>query len=311
MLSHREDEDAAVFISPIAERWGSKPEAGGGRTAKPGGTRSGHDLGRLGLALLLALAATAPAAAQSAPSPAPGRATVVDPRIRTLMYDSDRVVAVHAVFGYQLMIQFGADERIEDVAIGDGAAWQVTPNKGASLLFIKPVDQAAATNMTVVTDRRSYLFQLTASSALSPGDMTYVIRFAYPPEPVVVATPPPPPPPPPQRRNAAYTYAGARDLLPSEVFDDGKFTYFKWPESEATPALFLVDRNGAESLVNYSYRDGYQVVEQVSHLFRLRNGKDVTTIINQAWREPPPGDDAPKPADAKTAREAERGQGHP
>jgi type IV secretion system protein VirB9 len=242
-----------------------------------------------------------------------GRAPVVDPRIRTLMYDPDRVVSIHGVFGYQLMIQFGADERIEDVAIGDGAAWQVTPNKGASLLFLKPIDQAAATNMTVVTDRRSYLFQLSASSpaGLARSDMTYVIRFAYPPEPVVVATPPPPPPPPPQRRNAAYTYAGARDLLPAEVFDDGQFTYFKWPETASTPALFLVARDGTESLVNYSYRDGYQVVEQVAHLFRLRNGKDVTTIINQAWREPTPGEDAPKPADPKTARAAQRGQGHP
>jgi len=265
------------------------------------------------LALVLALVATTATSAQPTRPTSYDRATVVDPRIRTLMYDPDRVVAVHAVFGYQLMIQFGADERIEDVAIGDGAAWQVTPNKGASLLFIKPVDQAGATNMTVVTDRRSYLFQLSAHSAatMAPGEMTYVIRFAYPPEPVVVATPPPPPPPPPQRRNAAYTYAGARDLLPSEVFDDGKFTYFKWPESEATPALFLVAKDGTESLVNYSYRDGYQVVEQVSHLFRLRNGKDVTTIINQAWREPTPGEGAPKPADAKTAHEAERGQGHP
>jgi hypothetical protein len=28
----------SVFISPIAQRWRSTPEAGGGRTAKPGGT---------------------------------------------------------------------------------------------------------------------------------------------------------------------------------------------------------------------------------------------------------------------------------
>jgi len=277
----------------------------------------GQPLQGLVLGLILALT-PALGLAETVPQPSTpvadyGRATVVDPRIRTLMYDPDRVVAVHAVFGYQLMIQFGADERIEDVAIGDGGAWQVTPNKGASLLFIKPIDQAAATNMTVVTDRRSYLFQLSAGPAagVARSDMTYVIRFAYPPEPVVVATPPPPPPPPPQRRNAAYTYAGAQDLLPSEVFDDGKFTYFKWPEQAATPALFLVARDGAESLVNYSYRDGYQVVEQVAHLFRLRNGKDVTTIINQAWQEPSPGEAAPKPADRKTAREAERGQGHP
>ena len=257
---------------------------------------AGHALG--------APSASSPDASSPPPTASLG---YTDARIHTLMYDPERVVELNAHFGYQMMIQFGADERIEDVAIGDGAAWQITPNKGASLLFIKPIDHDAATNMTVVTDRRSYLFELRvdADGYRSPSQMTYVVRFTYPPDPTVVATPPPPPPPPPERRNGAYTYTGARDLLPAEVFDDGKFTYFKWPESQSTPALFLLASDGTESLVNYSYRDGYQVVEQVAARFRLRNGKDVTTVINEAWREPTPGAQAPKPHDAQTAREAQ------
>jgi type IV secretion system protein VirB9 len=63
------------------------------------------------------------------------------------------------------MIEFGPDERIENVAIGDALAWQVTPNRGANLLFVKPVELAVATNMTVVTDRRRYAFELSASRA--------------------------------------------------------------------------------------------------------------------------------------------------
>lgn len=229
-----------------------------------------------------------------------------DPRIRTLMYDPDRVVALNAFFGYQLMIEFGADERIEDVAIGDGATWQVTPNKGANLLFIKPVEHATRTNMTVVTDRRGYLFALTANPSrdAGAGEMTYVVRFAYPPEPVVVISPPPPPPPPPTQRNRAYTYTGSRALLPSLVFDDGQFTYFRWPESQSTPAVFILAPNGTESLADYSFRDGYQVVEQIAPSFRLRNGKEVTTLVNEGWREPTPGNGAPRPHDAKTARAA-------
>jgi len=233
-------------------------------------------------------------------------ANPIDARIRTLMYDPDRVTALNAFFGYQLMIQFGADERIENVAIGDGAAWQVTPNKGANLLFIKPFDHAGRTNMTVVTDRRGYLFELNANQpkGASAAEMTYVVRFVYPPEPVVVVSPPPPPPPPPEQRNRAYTYTGSRALLPSLVFDDGQFTYFKWPDSESTPAVFLLAKSGAESLADYSFRDGYQVVEQTASRFRLRNGKQVTTLINEGWRDPSPGDAAPRPHDAKTARDA-------
>lgn len=233
--------------------------------------------------------------------------THTDSRIRTFMYDPDRVVDLTAFYGYQMMIQFGADERIENVAIGNGATWQITPNKGASLLFIRPMDHASRTNMTVVTDRRSYLFELHAAMpAVSPAEMTYVVRFTYPPEPFVAVSPPPPPPPPPEQRNRAYTYTGSRSLLPSQVFDDGKFTYFKWPESESTPAVFLLAADGSESLVDYSFRDGYQVVEQTAPRFRLRDGKSVTTVINEAWRDPNPGALAPRPHDAKTARDAAR-----
>jgi type IV secretion system protein VirB9 len=240
-------------------------------------------------------------------------ALAADPRIRILPYDPDRVVLLTGVYGYELMIQFAADERIENVAIGDGTAWQVTPNKSADLLFLKPFDPAADTNMTVVTDKRSYLFQLTARpiSRVKPGDLTYLVRFTYPPEPKAAIIAPPPPPAPPERRNIAYTYTGARELVPSEVFDDGRFTYFKWPESASAPAVFLLSKEGGENLVNSSFRDGYLVVEQVAQGFRLRNGKAVTTVINTAWRELSPGEAAPRPADPKSARTLLHDMGRP
>ena len=259
--------------------------------------------------LAMALAAGLGGAGAGLAAPAP-YAGLVDPRIRVLMYDPDQVTALRAYFGFQMMIQFGADERIENVAVGDGASWQITPNKGANRLFIKPVGQAGHTNMTVITDRRSYLFDLTAypAEAARPGEVAYVVRFTYPPEPAVAVLPPPPPPPPPEQRNRAYTYTGSRALLPSLVFDDGQFTYFKWPDGASTPAVFLLAKDGTESLVDYSFRDGYQVVEQVAPRFQLRDGKEVTTVINDAWREPAPGDAAPRPHDARTARDAAREQ---
>lgn len=253
-------------------------------------------------ALLLALGA--PPLALAVQYPVPG---AVDPRIQTVDYDPDEVVALEGHYGYQLMLEFGPDERIENVSIGDALAWQVTPNRRASLLFIKPVESAVSTNMTVVTDRRRYAFQLTPSRARSPRgeDIAYVVRFTYPPEPVVEFTPPPPPPPP-ERRNLAYTYTGSRAALPSLVFDDGKFTYFQWPESVSTPALFLAAADGSESIVNYGVREGYVVVEQLAPRFVLRNGTAVTTVINNGWVEPVAGQTAPRPADARTAKEEAR-----
>ncbi len=251
------------------------------------------------IALALAVALTATVPAHAVQRPVPGS---IDPRIQTVAYDPEEVVLIEGAFGFQLMIEFAPDERIENVSIGDALAWQVTPNRRASLLFVKPVQDAAPTNMTVVTDRRRYAFELTARRARGrTGGLAYVVRFTYPPEPVVEYTPPAPPPEP-ERRNAAYTYTGSRASLPSIVFDDGAFTYFQWPAETGTPAIFVVGPDGSESIVNYGVRQGYLVVEQTAPRFVLRNGRDVTTVINGGWREPSAGAVAPRPATPERRR---------
>ena len=260
------------------------------------------------LALYLTIAVLgAPPPTFGAETPKPG---LMDPRIRSIHYDEEQVVTLTGYLGYQMMVEFGLDERIENVSVGNSLGWQITPNHKANLLFLKPMDLAAPTNMTVVTDRRRYAFELRTlrPAKAAASDIAYVVRFLYPPDPTpvpVVVTPPPPAPP--EKLNTAYSYTGSRAALPSQVFDDGRFTYFQWPDSVATPALFLIEPDGSESIVNYTVRDGYQVVEQLAPRFKLRNGKEVTLVINDAWREPTPGDLAPRPHDAKTAREASRG----
>ena len=255
------------------------------------------------MAVFLALAG-APAA-HAVQSPQPG---VLDPRIRTVFYNPEQVVSLHGYLGYQTMIEFGVGERIENVSIGDALGWQVTPNKRANLLFLKPVEPDATTNMTVVTDRRRYAFELRAArgSRRTAAQMAYVVRFLYPPEPLPPPAPVARPPAPPKRLNTAYSYTGSRASLPAEVFDDGRFTYFRWPERTATPALFMVAADGSESLLNFGVREGFVIVEQVAPRFALHDGKDVTTVINDGWREPVPGPLAPRPHDSKTAKDAAR-----
>jgi len=251
------------------------------------------------------LGLASPGLAAAAEAPRPG---VVDPRIRTIAYNSDEVVLLTGYLGYQMMIEFQPDERIENVSIGDSIGWQVTPNHKANLLFLKPMGVTAPTNMTVVTDRRRYAFDLRARKAPREptAAMAYIVRFLYVDDTPVHLIATEPPEPPPERRNINYSYTGSRASLPSQVFDDGRFTYFQWAENVSVPALFLVAHDGSESIVNYHIHDGYQVVEQLAPRFVLRNGKEVTTVINGGWREPAPGDLAPQPHDSKTARAAAR-----
>ncbi|MCB2047117.1 MAG: TrbG/VirB9 family P-type conjugative transfer protein [Novosphingobium sp.] len=117
----------------------------------------------LGAATAFALAATS-AAAQD------------DPRLVTREYDAAKIVRIEGRPGVQATIVFAEDEKIENVAVGDSEKWQITPNKRANLLFARPLDAAAVTNMTVVTDKRTYLFDLVATAKDKP---VYLFRFTY------------------------------------------------------------------------------------------------------------------------------------
>ena len=70
-----------------------------------------------------------------------------DSRLVERLYNADEVVRVEGKPNVQAMIKFAEDEHIENVAIGDSQAWQVTPNRRANLLFVKPLADRASTNM--------------------------------------------------------------------------------------------------------------------------------------------------------------------
>jgi len=233
---------------------------------------------------VLALA-LAPAPAPAAVTPEPG---LGDPRIRVVRYDPNEVVELSAAIGYQLTIEFGPGERIENVSIGDGLGWQVTPNRKADLLFLKPLDLGSVTDMTVITNLRRYVFDLSARRPGRRGDRSLIfrLRFDYPEPFVAVAEPsaaPPPAPAPPTDVNHAYHAEGSTQDRPLRVFDDGRATYFVFPAAADFPAIFAVDPDGKEAVVNSAARDGYVVVDRLAGAFVLRRGAAVTRIVNDGY----------------------------
>ena len=223
---------------------------------------------------LFAMLLTSPINAAERPSPGQ-----TDAHIQTIFYDPDQVVQLSGHFGFQTMIEFDEGERIENVAIGDALGWQVTPNKRANKLFLKPLDRKATTNMAVVTDRRRYTFSLAvAAPKLRDSAAPWVVRFRYPEPVLLVAEAVKPTPPDPSTFDRHYEMAGAKELWPSEIYDDGRATYFSWSKEVALPAIFAVEPNGQESLVNASVRDGKTVVQRTAARFLLRSGKALATI---------------------------------
>ena len=204
------------------------------------------------------------------PTPGP-----VDRHIQSVLYDPNDVVALQGALGWQIMIEFNPDERIENVSIGDSLAWQVTPNKRAKMLFLKPLLRDGSTNMTVVTSQRRYAFALSTGprSARTP----WVLSLDYPAP--MVETLPEPPPPPPVNLYFGYVRAGDPSVMPTRVWDDGRQTYFEFPEGAAIPAIFSAGPGKKdESLVNIATRGRIQVVQQMGNRFVLRAGKNMATV---------------------------------
>ncbi|MCW3838426.1 TrbG/VirB9 family P-type conjugative transfer protein [Sphingomonas canadensis] len=225
------------------------------------------------LAALIALAAPLPAAAQVVPQPGPG-----DPRVQSVEYNPEQVVLLRAATGYQVTIELAPDERIESIAVGDAGSWQATPNKRGDHVFVKPLQSGITTNMVVVTDTRTYAFELAPLFGPQP-DMAFTLRFRYPgtaqapAEGAATAEAAP---------RGRYRVTGDAAIRPSGIDDDGAKTYIEWPADATLPAVYSVDGKGKEALVNGMMRDGILVIDSVVPRLVFRLDKQVARATRVA-----------------------------
>jgi len=222
-----------------------------------------------------------------------------DPRLIHRMFDPGKVVRIEGSTRVQATIRFADDELIENVAIGDSNAWQVTPNKRANLLFVKPLADKAVTNMTVVTTRHTYFFDLVATPRTTTP--LYELAFLYPKEdkPDAAASAPtnadtgaaptevelaaatnPAAVTDPARLNFAWSGKGDKKLLPGRIYDDGDSTYLTWRAGTPVPAILMKDEKGTEGPVNYAVRGDVIVIDGVPRELVLRSGREMATIDN-------------------------------
>lgn len=207
-------------------------------------------------------------------------ASAKDVRLITRAYNSEEVVRIEGRVGVQASVVFAQDEHIENVAVGDSTSWQITPNKRANILFVKPLSARARTNMTVVTDRHTYLFDLHASADTSP---LYVLRFTYADDASRLGAQVPggssaARPVNPTALNFAWKASGKDKLLPSRVYDDGVSTYLSWAPGVSMPAILIRNEQGAEGPVNFAVQDGLIVLDSVPGLIILRSGRNSATL---------------------------------
>jgi type IV secretion system protein VirB9 len=229
--------------------------------------------------------------------PIAGRA---DARVRTVEYNPNQVYTVYGRFRHALEIEFGPGEVITQAALGDTISWEIAPI--GNIVFLKPREAARSTNLIVLTNAggvvRSYRFQLV----MNGGPSMYSIKFHYSAEEAerdrnaallarreavraaegsvvklaldqaVIEG----------KRNLNYWFRGDSQLEPSEVSDNGEFTVLRFPGRQEVPAIFGVNQDGSEAIIDYDVREDYVVIHGIYKQMRLRKGQSVLCITNNA-----------------------------
>lgn len=201
-----------------------------------------------------------------------GERSFLDSRVQTAVYNPDNVYRVQAKIGRTSSIQLPPNETVMGrdgvITSGDPTAWELGLNQTGNLITLKPKnDQDPDTNFTINSNRHTYLLELKLVQNLS--DMTYLLRFKHPdkPKPVpfdLVSDPCS------GLRSGPYQKRGERSLAPTEAWDNGTFTCFRFPTNLPRPVVYQVLPDGTETLANVRPVRDILVVHGVSHLFRLR-----------------------------------------
>ena len=234
-----------------------------------------------------------------------------DSRIQYVNYNNGDVVVVRTLPGIGTRIVFDKKEIIGDIASGFTQGWELSGSR--NILYIKPksvsikegknniimAPQAGKwdTNLLVSTNLRLYDFDLKllpggSNSGKVPRNkyVAYRIEFKYPIDvelkdkraakrAIVQAHFEKKPPP----RNMNYTMQigeHSEGIAPTMAYDDGLFTYLKFPNNREFPSVFTVAADKKESIVNQHVDDDVLVVHRVSKELVLRLGNAVVGIYN-------------------------------
>ena len=259
------------------------------------------------LIAVLAAAALLATGAGAATRPVSGGS---DPRIQHLSFLEGDVYELHLAVGIVTTLVFDEEATLVSAQIGDSTSWNVQRLSGGTMLTLKPLESDGATNMTVLDSAgRLYTFDLRPQPAYA-GSFAYRIHFNYPNrdherrqekaqrelkraefEDLLEGS---------AEANRAYTFAGSDLLRPTRMVDDGTRTYLSFPKNTPRPAIFLVNPDGTERIVEHRTVDGVMVLDLVGRQFTLRDGDEATCLFNKAYNAGEYDDLAPAPEPKKS-----------
>lgn len=241
------------------------------------------------LGICVAIAVT-PAQAEIKPIPMPA-----DAKLTEFPYEPNDTFIVLTRPKSITDIVLHPDEEIVGLALGDTFQWQIKDVKGH--IFVKPLRPNISTSVTLVTSARTY--QFTLQSSPEDGLWYQRVSFTYPQLMVIererqviarrvqeaevsrldaqIASPKFSP----EELNFNYSIQGDASFRPTQVFDNGKFTWVLMPKTQDMPAFFMVSEDGGVELINTHMRGEYVVVQRLVNKLLLKLGKTEVTVARK------------------------------
>lgn len=244
-------------------------------------SRAASNRAKAWLSLLLSAAAIGILPATASPEPPP------DPRIRVVDYRATMVVPLTAFVGYHVHLEFAPGEYFVNLGAADTSSLDVGAE--GSHLLLKPKQASAATNLTILTNRRVYLVDYRALARPPRAEeAVYSIVFRYPVVEAETHVAPVERTPADAKLDALrpasnddYWYCGSPSLRPASAVDDGLQLRLTFAAHAALPVVFAAEPDGDETLVNTHVENDTIVVHRLAARFVLRRGRDVGCIVNR------------------------------
>ncbi|MFT8687054.1 MAG: TrbG/VirB9 family P-type conjugative transfer protein [Novacetimonas hansenii] len=237
-----------------------------------------------------------------------------DYRIKSAVYNPLDTVEIDGVAGIATHITVSPGEHYVTHAFGEEGGWAFAYKDNH--YFIRPKAQESDTNLTIVTDRRVYHILLRyvggtqqkgadgkvhvafAPTPWALGQATVELTYTYPDDtarrqagaaqdsrvrdalsnPYAATT-----------RNLSYrrsTTAADQVIAPLNVWDDYRFTYFRFAENGVLPTLFVMNESGQESVVNavvLGENHNILAAQMTARQWRVRYGSLVVGIVNDGY----------------------------
>lgn len=209
----------------------------------------------------------------------------------TFNYYKSNTYEVYTKVNFTTALKFNSDEEIVYVGGGDTENWMIDETKGGSdgsaIIFVKPNDENLLTNLTVITNKRTYFIMLHSSKNRRYNPL---VEWNYPYEASMKF----------KRKdskvaeynneiksnvkdakdlNFGYNWSKKYSFSPEQVYNDGVKTIIILPKAlQESPVVYGYSEDGELTLINSRTIDNKIIIDKVVNKLQLVLGKIILDI---------------------------------